>query len=59
MMNPDLIMLVESTPDTVIVMTDGTKYVVADSLADIYSKIVGYRADIMTAAHRAIKNKQN
>lgn len=59
LLNSDLIMQVESTPDTVIILADGTKYVVADSVGDIYSKIVGFRADIMTAARRAIKNTQN
>ncbi|MEZ7891001.1 MAG: flagellar FlbD family protein [Candidatus Wallbacteria bacterium] len=56
MLNPDLIVQAEAMPDTVIVLTDGTKYVVADSLDEIYSKIVNYRSDILFSYKKKLKS---
>lgn len=41
--NPDLIETLEETPDTVIMLTNGNKYVVADSIDEIIKKIIEYR----------------
>jgi flagellar protein FlbD len=46
-LNADLIERVDATPDTVITMVDGVKYVVADGLADVVSKVVAFRAAIV------------
>ena len=44
--NPDLIEIMEETPDTVITLLDGTKYVVSDSTDDILAKIIAYRREV-------------
>ncbi|HNY13444.1 MAG TPA: flagellar FlbD family protein [Candidatus Wallbacteria bacterium] len=55
MLNSELILLMESTPDTLIVLTDGTKYIVADSIDDVYEKIIKFRSDILLRYRMAIK----
>lgn len=41
--NCDLIETMESTPDTVITLTNGKKYMVQDKLKDIIKKIILYK----------------
>ncbi len=41
--NPHLIETIEATPDTVITLTTGKKFVVIDSVADLTEKIIRYR----------------
>jgi flagellar protein FlbD len=40
--NAELIQLVEATPDTVITLTNGTKYIVKDSAEEIVRRIIEY-----------------
>jgi flagellar protein FlbD len=49
-LNPDLIERAESTPDTVLTMVGGNKYVVCESLTDITELIREHRAQIIAAA---------
>jgi flagellar protein FlbD len=49
--NPDLIERAESTPDTVVTLVDGTKYVIAESLPRLIELIRDYRASVIAAAH--------
>lgn len=44
--NSELILFIESTPDTVITLTTGQKIVVLESVDDIIKKVVDYRAKI-------------
>lgn len=44
--NADLIETFEQTPDTVIVMTTGNKYVVKESPEEIIDKIIQFRRSI-------------
>lgn len=44
--NSDLILYVEATPDTVITLTTGQKIVVAESIDDVINKVIEYRAKI-------------
>ena len=44
--NSDLIETLEETPDTVIVMTTGNKYVVKETQQEIIDKIVQYKRRI-------------
>ncbi len=44
--NSDLIETIEETPDTVIVLTIGTKYVVQESKGEIVDKVVEFRRRI-------------
>ena len=55
MINSELILLVEATPDTLIVLTDGTKYIVADPIDEVYEKIIRFRADILLKYRLALK----
>lgn len=47
--NPDLLQRVESTPDTILTLIDGTKYIVAESLEEISDLVVEYRARVVAA----------
>lgn len=49
-LNPDLIERAESTPDTVITLVNGSKYVIRESLDELDALIREYRADIIHAA---------
>ena len=45
--NSELILFIEETPDTVITLTTGQKIVVADSVDDVINKVIDYRAKFM------------
>jgi len=45
--NSDLIETVEETPDTVVTLTVGSKYVVQESKEDIINKVIEFRRRIM------------
>jgi flagellar protein FlbD len=49
-LNPDLIERAEATPDTVVTLVNGSKYVIRESLAELTTLIRDYRADIIAAA---------
>ena len=46
--NADLIEVVETTPDTVVTLVDGKKYLVHESAREIVERITAYRASILT-----------
>jgi flagellar protein FlbD len=41
--NADLIETIESTPDTVITLTSGSKYIVRESVDEIVSRVITFR----------------
>lgn len=45
-LNSDLIEHMESTPDTVITITSGKKYIVTNTVDEVVDKIVKYRKEI-------------
>jgi flagellar protein FlbD len=47
LLNADLIERVDCTPDTVVTLVDGTKYLVSESLDDVLAAVVDYRAAIV------------
>jgi flagellar protein FlbD len=49
-LNPDLIERVDCTPDTVITLVDGTKYIVLETLAEVVAAVRDYRASVIGAA---------
>jgi flagellar protein FlbD len=51
-LNAELILEVQETPDTVITLTNGKKLLVKDSADDIIKKVVSYRREIMTGIYR-------
>jgi len=50
-LNPDLIERVEATPDTVITLVDGAKYVVRESVEEIVLRIREAKAAIVALSH--------
>ncbi len=51
-LNSDLIERVDSTPDTVITLVDGTKYVVTEGLAAVVDAIREYRGAVIAESAR-------
>jgi len=49
-LNADLIERAEATPDTVLTLTNGTKYLVAESLDELLDEIRQHRAGILALA---------
>lgn len=45
--NAELIELIEMTPDTVISLTNGKKFVVRDSAEDVVARVVDYKRRIV------------
>ena len=46
LVNPDLIELVEETPDTIIIFTTGRKIIVKESRQEVKNLVKSYRKDI-------------
>lgn len=46
-LNADLIERIDSTPDTVITLVDGKKYVVAEPLREVMATILRHRAEVV------------
>jgi flagellar protein FlbD len=53
-LNPDLIERADATPDTVITLVDGTKYVVAEPLTELVALIRQYRATVVADAQHLV-----
>jgi len=49
-LNPDLIERAEATPDTVVTLIGGNKYVICESLDELVELIRDYRARIIASA---------
>jgi flagellar protein FlbD len=50
-LNPDLIERVEETPDTVITLVDGAKYVVRESVEEIVTRVRESKAAVIALSH--------
>jgi flagellar protein FlbD len=50
--NCDLIERVESTPETVLTLVDGSRYVVRESVAEIVDRVRAFRASVVLLAGR-------
>lgn len=50
--NSDLILFVESTPDTIISFTNGKKIVVLDTLDEIIEKVIEHKAIVNSFSNR-------
>lgn len=46
MLNCELIEFIEETPDTVVTLTTGKKFVVKESMEEISQKIIAYKREI-------------
>jgi flagellar protein FlbD len=49
-MNPDLIQRIDSAPDTILTLIDGSKYIVAEPMAEVIELIHEARARILARA---------
>jgi flagellar protein FlbD len=50
-LNPDLIERIEETPDTVITLVDGAKYVVREHLDEIIARVRDAKASVIAMSH--------
>lgn len=49
-LNPDLLARIECTPDTVLVMLDGSQYLVKETMEQVVDAVMEYRAAIVARA---------
>jgi flagellar protein FlbD len=49
--NCDLIERLDASPDTVLTLVDGTRYVVAESLDEVIERVRLFRAEIVALSH--------
>ncbi|MGN6244337.1 MAG: flagellar FlbD family protein [Motilibacteraceae bacterium] len=49
--NPDLVERAESTPDTVVTLVDGTKYVVQEPVEEIMERVRDFRASVVARSY--------
>lgn len=47
LLNADLIERVDSTPDTIITLVDGKKYVVAETMTQVLDAVVAFRGEVV------------
>ena len=50
-LNPDLVERADATPDTVVTLVDGTKYVVKEGVDEVLAAIREYRAGILATSY--------
>ena len=48
--NPDLIQRIDSAPDTILTLIDGTKYIVAEPMTEVIMRVNEHRAQILSRA---------
>jgi flagellar protein FlbD len=48
--NADLIERIQETPDTTLMLTDGVRYIVTESLSEVIDLIAAYRARVLALA---------
>lgn len=53
-LNCDLIERIDNTPDTVISLVDGKKYVVAESAAEVIASVRAYRSRLIADSDRVL-----
>ncbi|WP_430780634.1 flagellar FlbD family protein [Actinoplanes sp. G11-F43] len=51
-LNPDLVERVDCTPDTVVTLVDGTKYLIGESVPEFIDSVRHYRASLIAQASR-------
>ncbi|HLJ48221.1 MAG TPA: flagellar FlbD family protein [Bryobacteraceae bacterium] len=56
-LNSDLIEHIEVTPDTVISLTNGQKFLVLESSEEVISRIVEFRRSIAPSATKAVASE--
>ncbi len=54
-LNPDLIERAEATPDTVLTLVNGSRYVIRESLEELAALVRQYRADIIVTSQQVVE----
>jgi len=49
--NCDLIERIDASPDTVLTLVDGTRYVVAEPLDEVIERVRRFRAEVVSMSH--------
>lgn len=49
--NPDLIGRIFESPDTILVMADGARFIVTEPMAEVIEKIARFRAQVISIAY--------
>jgi flagellar protein FlbD len=57
--NSDLIEHVEVTPDTVVALTTGQKFLVLESAEDVVERVIQFRRAILSASACPLKKRQD
>lgn len=52
-LNSDLIERIEATPDTVVTLVDGDRYLVAESLDEVVDRIRRHRANVLALSQQS------
>jgi flagellar protein FlbD len=55
-LNPDLIERAEATPDTVLTLVNGSRYVIRESLDELADLVRQYRADIIITSQQVAES---
>jgi flagellar protein FlbD len=58
-LNPDLIERAEATPDTVVTLVNGTRYVICETLVELAEMVRDYRAQTAAAAYQFPMERRN
>ncbi|GHG55858.1 hypothetical protein GCM10011331_22830 [Flavimobilis marinus] len=48
--NPDLVQRIDSAPDTILTLVDGTKYILAESMSEVIELITDFRSQLIARA---------
>jgi flagellar protein FlbD len=51
-LNCDLIERVDATPDTVLVLLDGSRYVVSEPVSEVIARVRRHRAEVVALCHQ-------
>ena len=51
-LNPDLIERAEATPDTIVTLVNGSKYVVRETLDELIAKILSYKSTLVASSQQ-------
>ena len=48
--NPDLVQRIDSAPDTILTLVDGTKYILAESMTEVIELVAEFRSQLIARA---------
>lgn len=50
--NPDLVQRIDSAPDTILTLVDGTKFIVQESMAEVITLVNDHRSQMIARAQQ-------